>query len=150
MNQEKVLTYFAQQGEDGPIKIGKSKDPHARLAALQVGAPYPLRVLLIVEEPEHKLHRRFKADRLQGEWFRPSSDLLRYIQERSPNKELREIKPPKNEEPREVFPQSRVSYRDPDAMTPDERRARVASLLATAYLRLLVARQKELEKGKEP
>ena len=57
------------------VKIGcTSGDPAARLADLQIGSPYPLR-LLWVSSPEHgiatelKLHRLFTGYRTHGEWF---------------------------------------------------------------------------------
>lgn len=57
------------------VKIGSTEgDPAKRLAALQSGSPYPLR-LLWVSTPEHgaktetTLHRLFWAYRRQGEWF---------------------------------------------------------------------------------
>ncbi len=38
-----------------------------------------------------------------------------------------------------------IPTRDPTTMTPAERRAEVAFLLATGYLRLLIARKKALD-----
>src|SRR5215470_2881825 len=54
------------------IKLGFSDDPERRLMDLQIGSPFPLR--LIYKMPgdmrsERKLHRQFKAVRVFGEWF---------------------------------------------------------------------------------
>jgi Meiotically Up-regulated Gene 113 (MUG113) protein len=77
--------YFIQCGDDGPIKIGVSHDPSARLRALQTASPYPL-TLLWVHGPledapglELRLHKRHAAIRLQGEWFLPTDGLLNHI-----------------------------------------------------------------------
>lgn len=61
------------------IKIGYAADVYARKAELQVGCPYPLRILYIQPTSnalidEGKLHERFARYRLRGEWFElPSS-----------------------------------------------------------------------------
>jgi Meiotically up-regulated gene 113 len=72
------LVYFVQAVEGGPIKIGVARDPLTRLADLQVGSPYKLRLYGLrrggVAE-ERRLHKRFRADRLQGEWFKASGEL---------------------------------------------------------------------------
>lgn len=66
----------------GEIKIGTTADLTSRLTALRTGSPYALEVLAtrlggVREEAE--LHRRFDHLRLQGEWFRPGTDLLDYL-----------------------------------------------------------------------
>ncbi len=43
-----------------------------------------------------------------------------------------------------------IPTRDPSTMTPAERRAEVAFLLASGYLRLLIAREKALELPAKP
>lgn len=59
--------------EDSPIvKIGRSIDVPARLAAIQYMSPLKLAVLWQTEggaELETALHRHFKAQRSHGEWF---------------------------------------------------------------------------------
>ncbi len=57
---------------DGPIKIGMSVNPTARLRGLQTAYPYELRILAISEGGgvgELAYHRQFSAHRLHGEWF---------------------------------------------------------------------------------
>jgi predicted transcriptional regulator len=73
------LIYFIQQGEDGPIKIGKSQDPEERLKALQSRTKTPLILLAVCEGCERCLHHRFADLRIRGEWFQPVHRLLNYI-----------------------------------------------------------------------
>lgn len=77
------VVYFIRQGTDGPIKIGfTSGGIDVRLAALQAGNPYTLRVLRTIpggQIEEQELHERFKAHRLQGEWFESTPELLAFI-----------------------------------------------------------------------
>lgn len=56
------------------MKIGKSVDPARRVAQLQGGHPYKLRVLLLWEHHdthavESAVHRRLAGSRMAGEWF---------------------------------------------------------------------------------
>lgn len=58
--------------DDGPIKIGFSVNPKARLRQLQHASPYDLRILATIPEGqdlEAHYHRCFAAHRLRGEWF---------------------------------------------------------------------------------
>lgn len=73
-------TYFIR-GADA-IKIGRSRQPRARMAELQPGSGTKLELLLAVPfsrltEPD--AHRKFKHLRLHGEWFRPEQELLDFI-----------------------------------------------------------------------
>ena len=73
-------TYFIQGEPLTPIKIGKCENPAKRLAQLQTGSPHILRHLLILEgDNEREMHERFKNDRIRGEWFYPSKELLDFI-----------------------------------------------------------------------
>lgn len=79
--------YFIRAGEDGPIKIGIAFNPYLRLDELQTGNPYRLR--LIGARPggladERGLHRTFAADRLEGEWFKPTEALLALVARHEP------------------------------------------------------------------
>jgi hypothetical protein len=76
--------YFIQSGDSGPVKIGYSDDPGRRLAQLQTGHPESLVLLCWIAggpTKEREVHDRFRAERLRedGEWFRPSADLMAYI-----------------------------------------------------------------------
>lgn len=74
--------YFIQCiGPGHPIKIGYAKNVAQRLAEHQCSSPYELRLIRAVPGPrplEREMHRRFAEDRLRGEWFKPSTDLLRF------------------------------------------------------------------------
>jgi hypothetical protein len=73
--------YFLQSA-DGPVKIGRSKTPQGRARALQTGNPHQLTMLGSVVAFlgfETALHRAHAADRIQGEWFRPSPAVLETI-----------------------------------------------------------------------
>jgi hypothetical protein len=64
----------------GAVKIGNtSASPLQRLATLQPGSPYPLKIVAIIHTTSHKrleaeLHERFAKQRLEGEWFSMSDD----------------------------------------------------------------------------
>lgn len=75
----------------GPIKIGCSHNPKARLKDLQTASPYKLRLLAILEDGGHEeaaYHRWFAADRLHGEWFQPSEKLLAEIADINRNQRI--------------------------------------------------------------
>lgn len=68
------LVYFLQAREGGPIKIGwtAAEDLKSRLHSIQVGHPYRLTVTHTIvggRAKEHRYHIRFRAHRLNGEWF---------------------------------------------------------------------------------
>jgi hypothetical protein len=77
--------YFVQAGSScGPIKIGFSDDVGKRVAGLQTGNPELLTLLLVVPgtmETESSLHNRFASARIRqsGEWFRPTRQLLEFV-----------------------------------------------------------------------
>lgn len=75
--------YVISEGPDGPIKIGKSADPEARLRTLQTGNPRQLRMIYacrfeseMADEVETCLHLELAESRLAGEWFDFSEDLI--------------------------------------------------------------------------
>jgi len=74
--------YFIQAGDDGPIKIGITKNVESRRAGLQPGSPIVLSLLCAIpgtRANERMLHKHFADDRLHGEWFNPHPELLEYI-----------------------------------------------------------------------
>ena len=76
------MIYFIQQGNNGPIKIGKSNDPKKRLRSLQTASPHELCLLKTLPEnfiKESEIHEKFKEYRIEGEWFEPASEVLEYI-----------------------------------------------------------------------
>jgi predicted component of type VI protein secretion system len=77
--------YFAQASEGGPVKIGTSRNPAARIRELSVASATGLRLLTQEEggrRDELELHRRFADARMHGEWFQPVPELLEYIRAR--------------------------------------------------------------------
>lgn len=76
-----ALTYVIQI--DGPgalVKIGRSNNPVSRLATLRTGLPWPIRlVALFGRDVEGEMKRQFASDRVQGEWFTPSTALATYL-----------------------------------------------------------------------
>lgn len=77
-----VYLYAIQQGENGPIKLGLAKDPRERLKTLQQGNPERLHGLAAwraLRLEERQLHEEFAADRLVGEWFRPTPELVDFV-----------------------------------------------------------------------
>jgi len=81
------MIYFIQQGHDGPMKIGYTKNHRTvktRLSALQIGSSYKLRLRGLFHgtpKDEHYLHNKFKHLRIRGEWFKSNKTLLGYITE---------------------------------------------------------------------
>lgn len=69
--------YFIQSGKKGAIKIGVSGDLKQRMAEMQTGNPYQLRLVFavkcasrkIAEQMEGDLHYYFVSQRVRGEWF---------------------------------------------------------------------------------
>lgn len=84
-----VFIYLIGEADNGPLKIGYSKDPIARLRSMQTGNPRRLRIehVLIGSMPLEKLLHQFwepfavvsagnvgKPDALPGtEWFKPEA-----------------------------------------------------------------------------
>lgn len=77
--------YFAQAGEDGPIKIGWTCSPQERIDALQTSSPFKLNVLVVLEgskKDEAAFHRQFADHRLNGEWFTDCDEIREEIRSR--------------------------------------------------------------------
>lgn len=77
MDPTRGYVYFIQQDETQAIKIGYTETEQGlrqRLADLQTGSPYTLRILGRTPGTpalERALHVRFRKYRLSGEWFSP-------------------------------------------------------------------------------
>lgn len=75
--------YFVQMlNEDGFIKIGFSNNVKKRIGSLQVGMPYELEVVVILDaysEIEGIVHDFFIERWIRGEWFAPCRDMDNYI-----------------------------------------------------------------------
>ena len=75
--------YFVQAVQLKLIKIGFSSNVEKRVAALSTACPDELKILKVVrggQEVEGQIHKKFSRDRVRGEWFNPSEDLLSYIE----------------------------------------------------------------------
>ena len=76
------MIYFVQSGKKGPIKIGKSNDPHERIGSLQISSSEPLTLLGVMDgdiKEEKNIHTKFLNYRIKGEWFKPSNNLIEFI-----------------------------------------------------------------------
>lgn len=65
-----------------PVKVGFSNDPDTRLSKHYGGGPYPVEVLGIWEGTlgdEKEFHNRHAEQRLHGEWFNPSRELMNEV-----------------------------------------------------------------------
>lgn len=80
-NEGDACVYFIQQGAEGPIKIGKSRDPDARLRQLQQASPQQLHLLAVSRVlDEDEIQRRFAHSAIRNEWFFPHAELVAFIQ----------------------------------------------------------------------
>jgi hypothetical protein len=78
-----MFTYIIQGISHGPVKIGRAEDVADRVKTLQTGHHDELRVLLVLDgDRESELHKRFRRDRIRGEWFRWSVDIETFVAER--------------------------------------------------------------------
>lgn len=74
-----MAVYFIQAGENGPVKIGRSRDVLGRVRTLQTAHPQPLSVLRVIDGDrtvERWLHDQFAPFHERGEWFRFVPDML--------------------------------------------------------------------------
>ena len=68
--------YVISEGVDGPVKIGRSNNPHSRVATLQTGNARPLILTAIYDmiaedvcAAEKMLHEELADFSILGEWF---------------------------------------------------------------------------------
>jgi len=76
--QERVTIYFIQAGDDGPVKIGWSRNAERRLRDLDRQMPWKLHLRRTIEAPrdyETRLHTHFREHHIRGEWFRPAPEI---------------------------------------------------------------------------
>lgn len=70
------------------IKVGFSRDPAARLRALQTAHGHPLQIFATVpggKDLEAKYHRRWRARRCRGEWFTIGQCIIDEIERLNPS-----------------------------------------------------------------
>lgn len=93
-----TCVYFIEGATSGAIKIGTTKNLHARMSSMQTASVEPLTVLGTVNggvDLERKLHMEFAGQRVRGEWFRSTPELRARIKELcSEVKLLRRMKAP--------------------------------------------------------
>lgn len=71
------FVYFIGCEYTGPVKVGVASDPESRLASLQIGCPYELKLLGTVLcrdraealRLESVLHEEMASINVRGEWF---------------------------------------------------------------------------------
>lgn len=74
------FVYFIQC-EDGPIKIGRTRNLTRRLQRLQCASPFVLSLLgFSVGLDESVVHEKFASLHIRGEWYRPAAELLDFIE----------------------------------------------------------------------
>ena len=78
------MIYFAQVGNNGPIKIGYSHrlSLKGRLKILQGQNKEKIKLLLKfagTRALEQKIHKQFYCSHISKEWFNPSKSLLYFI-----------------------------------------------------------------------
>lgn len=79
LSNKEEYVYFIRQRRY--IKIGRSRDWHARLQALQAATPYKLEPVMIIKTKdsvrlEKELHYRYRDYRVRGEWFKLSKNQI--------------------------------------------------------------------------
>lgn len=94
--------YIIGNVQQNICKIGVSKNPSKRLKQIQTGCPFKVSILAYVEhlgrDSEKEMHKRYKGDRMQGEWFRINDEIRSIIGEKSKPKKpkkrvIKEIPP---------------------------------------------------------
>lgn len=76
------VVYFIRHDEDGLIKIGTSKNLAQRLVQLRAEYRAELTVLGVCDGDiylERELHKQFISHWRFGEWFKPSEELMEFI-----------------------------------------------------------------------
>lgn len=74
--------YFLQEPSAGHIKIGSTWNINKRIAQLEVGLPYKLKLIGLLEgecQTEKDIQKKFADYCVKGEWFRPEAQLLEFI-----------------------------------------------------------------------
>lgn len=81
----KPHVYFMQAVKDGSIKIGASIHPEIRRKQIRYQKKQDLRILGIIPsggyELEKELHEKFRERNIKGEWFKPSDEIIEYLEQ---------------------------------------------------------------------
>ena len=81
VKKNEPVVYFIAD-EEGYVKIGTATSARARLDGLQTAHRQELRIIVTTpggHATETELQRRFKHAHVRGEWFRPTPDLVAFI-----------------------------------------------------------------------
>ena len=73
---------YVIQAENGMVKIGCSKHPVTRFAAIQFNSPLQLRLIAVLDgngADERALHARFDHSRRHNEWFVPDREVILFL-----------------------------------------------------------------------
>lgn len=83
-NGDHVFIYYIEAIGSDTCKIGKAVCVESRFRSLRTMSAQQLQLIAVEQGPhslERDLHRKFKAERLHGEWFRLSDTLRAHIAE---------------------------------------------------------------------
>lgn len=81
VRSKRGFIYFIRAAEN--VKIGFSRDTKRRMAELQTFFPFPLEMLGSIPGStltERQMHHRFRSLRVNGEWFRHSSEIDGFLE----------------------------------------------------------------------
>lgn len=76
------MIYFIQEGDNGPIKIGKAVSVERRLKGLQTAHHKELSILQVIPggaERESKIKKDLIKFKIKGEWFQPMPEVFEYM-----------------------------------------------------------------------
>ena len=76
------MIYFIQEGDNGPIKIGKAVSVERRLKTLQISHHKELNILQVIPggaERENKIQKDLMKFKITGEWFKPAPEVFEYM-----------------------------------------------------------------------
>lgn len=76
------MVYFIQEGDNGPIKIGKAVSVERRFKYLQISHHKELTILQVIPggaERESKIKKDLIKFRIKGEWFQPTPEVFEYM-----------------------------------------------------------------------
>jgi hypothetical protein len=83
--RDRFVVYFIKPvGLVGPIKIGLSENPQRRIDEFRTWSPFELEIIGTIAgswADEQFLHECLAADHSHGEWFFPSREVLRAVDE---------------------------------------------------------------------
>lgn len=84
------MIYFIRAGDNGPIKIGITKEITGRVKGLQTAHYEDLQIVGVMpgdRNLETTLHNKFSQHHIRGEWFQPAEEILTFVQENCSGKD---------------------------------------------------------------